>query len=90
MTTFIKTTTVSIYEQDASNRLFRRLEGEGSPLPRVGEDGVWKPYKHCEGPVVGYPFLIVWDVEDTKNEPLYRSTLTSVVREIHVGGYQAA
>jgi hypothetical protein len=86
-----KTITGSVYEIDNENKQLRRVNGLEDPTPRVGLDGVWKPFVEVTTPVVGKPVTILWNSKTTKplighlspdvaqHTPL---TMTSLVVEI--------
>lgn len=63
----------SVYEFDVENKQVRRLYGTHAPLPRQGEDEVWKPYVAMHLLETG-SIAIVWNITE---DGVHQSTLTS-------------
>lgn len=77
-----RTISGSTYEADPQNKKIRRLYGKLPSTDRQGLDGDWKTYHSLSEVVVGHPVIIVWELVVVSKEPVARSTVTSLIKEI--------
>ena len=72
---FFKTESGSLYEINFEDSLARRLHGT-TKVERITDE--WREFKEVSGvPEIGASYTFVWDIQDTEQGPLYKTTITS-------------